>query len=202
MKLKILCVVGATATLASAQRFDLFVYENADDADVSGLDLYFEVFDQGGAIDFVFHNDSTDPGFVSAVYFEDTFSGLTNGHVFDETVGVDFEEGATPHKPAQPGVDFGGAWSGNIFDADAESPSPQNGINAGVDELLTIRFDLDGISFDDVVGALSADPRELRIAQHVQGFVNGQSVWTVNVPAPATLIAFGGLAAIANRRRR
>ncbi len=201
--LKVLCVVGAAASIANAQRFDLFIYENDDGADVSGLELYFEIFDVGGtAIDFVFHNDSADPAIVTAVYFENTFGGLVDGRIQDESAGVDFDENATPPNPAQPGFGFGGSWSGNLFDADAESPGPTNGINQGVGETLTIRFDYDGIGLSDVQDALNNDPRDLRIAQHIQGLVNGESVWSINVPAPATLVAFGGLAAFAGRRRR
>eukprot|EP01026_Neomeris_dumetosa_P073480 TRINITY_DN75662_c0_g1_i1.p1 TRINITY_DN75662_c0_g1~~TRINITY_DN75662_c0_g1_i1.p1 ORF type:complete len:137 (+),score=17.02 TRINITY_DN75662_c0_g1_i1:101-511(+) len=92
MKVQALVAVGIAASVASAQRFDMFVYENDDGADISGLDLYFEIFDQGSAIDFVFHNDSTDPAIVTALYFEDAFSGLVNGMIQDESAGVDFEE--------------------------------------------------------------------------------------------------------------
>lgn len=204
MTLKMLCILGAAATVASAQRFDLFVYENDDGADMSGMDLYFELFDIGGSVDFVFHNDSTGPMFVSAVYFEDSFSGLVNGLIQNESAGVDFEPGASPAMPPPPGAGFGGVWLGNIFNADAEDPSEQFSINAGVGETLTIRFDLDGIGFSDVVDALGSDPRGLRIATHIQGIGgnDGDSAWGVNVPAPATLVAFGGLAALASRRRR
>ncbi len=204
MKLRMLCIIGAAATVASAQRFDLFVYENDDNADMSGMEIYFEIFDVGGAIDFEFHNDSTGPMFVSAVYFEDSFAGLVNGLIQNESAGVDFELGASPAMPAPPGAGFGGDWLGNLFDADAESPSEEFSINAGVGETLTIRFDLDGIGFGDVVDALGSDPRGLRIATHIQGIGgnDGDSAWGINVPAPATLVAFGGLVALASRRRR
>jgi hypothetical protein len=83
------CAVGLAAAAAQADSIDLFVFENADNADVSGLDINVDIVDGGGGdVNFVFSNDSTTESFVSAIYVEMTnFStgALANGAVVDES---------------------------------------------------------------------------------------------------------------------
>jgi len=194
-------VVSLCACSALADRIDLFVYENADNADLTGIDLWADLVDGGTFIDITFYNDSTATSFVSAVYFE-AFSGLTGGSIVFESSGVDFSDGATPPKPAQPGFSYGGSWGGNLYSVDANPPSPKNGINHGGTESLTIRFDYaGGTTFGDVKSALTASDPTWRIAQHVQGLPGGYSVWSITVPAPGSL-ALIGLAGLAGFRRR
>ncbi|MCL4742791.1 MAG: PEP-CTERM sorting domain-containing protein [Phycisphaerales bacterium] len=196
-------VVGLCAGSALADRIDLFVYENADNADIGGLDLWADLVDGGTFIDITFYNDSTAPAVVTSVYFE-AFAGLTGGSIVFESVGVNFSDGATPGNPAQPGFSYGGSWGGNLYSAGAESPRPVNGINEGGTESLTIRFDyVGGTTFGDVKAALTSGGPDWRIAQHVQGVGDNAefSVWSITVPAPGSL-ALVGLAGLAGIRRR
>jgi len=192
--LRMLAGAGALAlgSAAVADRVDLAVFENADDADVSGLDLWVGVVADGESIDFTFHNDSSIGSVVTSVYFESTgfsLDCLDDGEVSFESAGVDFSDGATPPSPPGSIAGYGGSWGGNLYAADADSPSPAKGV--GVGELLTISFEMDDeCSLEEVLGALQSDPAAFRIAQHVQGLPNGSSVWLVNtptlVPLPAT----------------
>lgn len=195
----------ACAGTAQAERFDLFVFENSSGADVSGLDLWVDVRDQGSFADFVFHNDSSIGSSIARVYIENTSASgalLSDGTIFAESSGVDFTPGSAPPNPPGSISGFGGAWGGNLFSAGAVSPPPFRGINPG--ETLTLRFDLTG-SFSDLLDALTNG--EFRIAQHVIALPEGASVWTVLVPLPPA--AWPGITALASlgvvgyvRRRR
>lgn len=193
-------VIAACAGIASADRVDLFMFE---DNGVNPLivDLWVDVVDNGATVDFIFHNDSAD-GAVSSIYFENNnISGslLANGSITGSTGDVDFSVGATPPNPPGSISGFGGNWGGNLFAVDADSPPPFNGINPG--ETLTISFDLIG-SFHNILSALNNPEQGFRIAQHAISF-DEQSIWTVNVvPAPGAIavLGFGGL--LAGRRRR
>lgn len=196
----------SAVAVANADIVDLSVYENADNANVAGLDLFVDVTDGGTYVDFMFGNSSTISAIVTAVYVEDTAAidgWLLNGRIAGESAGVDFSDGATPPNPASIGIDFGGAWGGNLYSADAESPSPTHGINETGNESLTLRFDYgNGATFGDVLAALTADDPGFRFAQHVQGLPGGSSVWTTTVPAPGSLAALALVGAMASRRRR
>ena len=199
------CFCGFAA-LAHADIVNLSVYENADNADVSGLNLFVDVTDGGTYIEFAFGNSSSISAVVTAVYVEDAnaINGwLLNGHISAESAGVNFSDGATPPNPAQIGDAFGGAWAGNLYAADADSPGPTNGINETGNESLTLRFDYGGgATFADVLAALTADEPGFRFAQHVQGLPGGYSVWTTTVPAPGSVTAIALAGLLAARRRR
>lgn len=190
---------GVMVTSASAGvRVDLLVYENADSADTSSLDLWVDVVNGGSFVDFVFHNDSTGPGVVANVYFEMN-SLIANGSIAGQSAGVDFDEGGSPPNPAQPAFLFGGSWGGNEFNARASSPAPHNGIGSG--ETLTVRFDLVG-SYGDVLAALKPGATDgFRIAQHVIS-VGQASVWTINTPTPGGAALLGVVGLMGLRRRR
>lgn len=208
----ILAVVGIAAAAANADRIDLFVFENADTADVSGLDLWVDVVDHGTHAEFVFHNDSTISSFVRSVYIEETDfteSTFTDVGLADtQQAGVKFRNGGSPPKPAGSIKHFGGKWQGNLAAFRAKKPgSGKDGIDAG--EQLSIEFALDGMTFDALMAGLTADLPTFRIAQHVQGLPGGQSVWTLNepparvVPLPsAAVLSLAGLGIVTNRRRR
>lgn len=194
--------VCACAGMAHAIRVDLGVYENSNNASLSGIDLWVDVLDAPGpAIDFVFHNDSTASSFITAVYFETGLAGLSGGSIVDQSAGVAFAAPATPTNPAQPAFLWGGSWAGNLASFDANSPSPTWGINEGGLETLTVRLNASGTNASAVAAALNADPRRWRIAQHVQGIEGQFSVWSVT-PAPGglALLGLGGL--VVGRRRR
>jgi hypothetical protein len=211
----------AAAMLAlnvQAARVDLFVFENTSGADTTGLDLWVDVLDVGGTqVDFVFHNDSSISSIVTQIYFESTLSGLiSGGTIYGQTSGVSFTSTASPTTPAGgEGID----WAGELFAfGRANQGGVNNGINAGLGESLTIRFDYAGLStHDDLLAALMADGR---IAQHVQGLPGGGSIGTVSgwneigegvgqivIPLPAAawmglaMMSALGLGSLRRRRR-
>lgn len=211
-KFVLIAALGVAPSVASADRIDLIVFENADGADVSGLDLWVDVIDRGTHADFVFHNDSTISSFVRSVYIEGTDfaeDALDNGRVGpSQQDGVSFVEGGSPPNPAGSIKHFGGDWRGNLFASKAsQSGSGKDGIDAG--EQLVLQFDYDQVSFATLISGLTSEQPGFRIAQHVQGLPGGYSVWTKNdtgervVPLPsAAMMSLAGMGLIAGRRRR
>lgn len=204
-------VVGVAGSAALAERIDLFVYENSNGADVSGLDLWVDVVDRGSYAEFTFHNDSSISSFVRSIYIEKTSfsnSSLEDGAIVEpQPVGVKFINGGSPPNPAGSIRHFGGEWQGNLLAVKARSGgSNKDGIDQG--EYVGLRFDYDGITFQDLLDALSGDTPAFRIAQHVQGLPYGYSVWTMNdggriVPLPsASAMAMVGMGLVSLRRRR
>lgn len=193
-----------TAEAAHAERIDLFVFENEDNADVSGLDLWVDVTQIGSQAQFVFHNDSTIASSVTTIYFEQTSltAGLGSAAIIDES-GVSFSPGGTPNNPPGSLDNFGGDWGGALFRFGADNPRPQNGIRPG--DSLTIAIDLDSVSFLDLLFGLQSGA--WRIAQHVQALPDDASVWTTTVvPVPAAFwpaaMGLAGVAGLGYLRRR
>ena len=214
MRSMFVCAVGLAAAAAQADTIDLVVFENADNADVSGLDINVDIVDGGGGdVNFVFSSDSTTESFVSAIYVEMTnFStgALANGAVVDES-GATFTPPATPPNPPGAISNFGGPWGGILYSADM-IPGNGNGIDIG--DYVTLGFDLlNANTVQDIFDAAAADPALFRFAAHVQG-IDGSSVWVTNgggdmppvVPLPPAGLAglglLGGLGVFRFVRRR
>ncbi len=198
--------VCALTSIASADRINMGIYENASGTSTLGLDLWVDVSaTSASTVEFTFHNDSTLASVITAVYFENTplSAALSSALISTEVGQVAFNNGSSPASPAAIGATFGGAWSGNLYTAGADSPGPQNGVNHSVNELLGVSFNVTGMSAQDFVNTLVADPLAMRMAQHVQGVgLNANSIWTVTVPTPGSLALLGLGALVAIRRRR
>lgn len=195
------------AAYAHADVVGFTIYENASGGDVSGLLMTAELVDAGARIEFIFRNQSTTESVITAVYFEDTAGvngKLLGGNVAGESAGVDFEDGATPHDPAQHPLWAGGDWNATGYAAGAASPSPQHGVNQFGGEWVAIGFEYGGgADFATIVDALTGPDPLFRIAMHIQSVGPEEfSVWGTSVPTPASaaLLTFGGL--VATRRRR
>ena len=203
MALGILATASVAGAGVTGERFDLFVFENADGVGTGNIDIWVEVIDLGTSVDFVWHNDSTETANLTSIYMEssDASDLLVNAQIFN-SAGVNYAEGASPGNPPGSISAFGGAWGGNVFDADPNTPMPNvNAINAG--ESLTTRFDLSGfLTYGDLLGALSGGDGAFRLAGHVQGIGAGDaSIWVVSpAPSTASLMVCGLL--VASRRRR
>ena len=208
---------GLAATLiagtASAMIFPLFVYENADNANTDGLNLWFEVTDGGSYVDFTFYNSSTIASNVANIYFEASGVGLDLGaaSIADKSAGVDFNANGSPANPAPGQSPLN--WAGTEARFRAKNPAPHWGIlnlqPQSDAEWLNIRFDYGTSSYDEVLSDLSSG--KFRVAQHVTGMP--QSIWTVSgepinpVPLPASawllgsgLIGWAGMSQIRRRR--
>jgi len=169
-----------SSSVAHAERVDLFVFENDDGVDVSGLDIWVDVAESGEAVELVFHNDSTIDSFVSSIYVEGTaFSeeALSGGAIASAS-GASFAPGAKPPNPPGAIAGFGGAWAGNLFSAD-KAPGKGTGIDPS--DSLTLEFDLADVTFSEVLAGL--EEPEFRFVAHVQG-IGEASVWATNSSLP------------------
>ncbi len=196
-----IAVAACSAGLAVAgPRFDLFIFENADGVDTSGIDAWFEVDDIGGGqVSITFGNDSAE-GDVTTVYVENN-NVLAGGTIVDNGDVEYSAPGTPPNPPGSINGVLGGVWGGNLFNADPDSPnSVANSLNPG--ESFAVHFDLvGGATFADVVAGLTGDPAAFRVVAHIQR-VDGSSIWGVNpTPGTAAPIAIAGLMAARRRRR-
>ncbi len=196
-------LLAGALTPAHAVFFPFHIFENSGGVDVTGVDLWLDLTDNGdNTIDFTFGNAGD--GVVTRIYFERTdpwesllaFSAMTFGP------GVEFVPGASPANPPGSIATFGdlGPWNGTLFSTQAVNPQPHNGIGAG--ETLTLQFNYGG-DFNTLLDALT-DPGEFRIVQKIQDLGPGgeYSVWGATpvpeVPEPATgLLLLAGLAVAA-----
>ena len=201
LALGLFCVVGEAAPTYS---FVNITNNNAGDAAIGEAQLFVELFDLGGQINFAFTNIGPAASSITDVYFDNgTLLGIAS---IVNTAGlVEFSQLATP--PDLPG--------GNTvippfattlgFSADSDPPVQPLGVNPG--ESLGIIFDLQsGGVFDDIVDELASGA--LRIGIHVQGFSSGGSESFINngttvIPAPGALILVGlGAGCVSWLRRR
>ena len=178
------------------------------DGDIGQAQLFVELTDMGGQVEFTFTNTGPQASSITDVYFDDgTLLGIAS--ITGMPGFVEFSQYASPpdlpggNNVSPPFVTTAG------FSADSDSPVQPLGVNPG--EFLRITFDLqdDGV-FDDVLNELSSG--ELRIGIHVQGFNSGGSESFINngivednvkIPAPGALVLCGiGIGYVNWLRRR
>ncbi|MEZ6243577.1 MAG: hypothetical protein R3B57_11105 [Phycisphaerales bacterium] len=200
-----LTLAALSTTALAGVRVDLFVFENQDSVPTGNIDIWVDVVDNGSTIDFVWHNDSTEAANLTSIYIENSNAAglLSNANIMN-VAGVQYSSSATPPNPAGSIQFFGGAWQGNIFSADPDTPQPNvNAINPG--ESLTTRFDYSGgLTYQMVIDSLLDPdfPTAFRLAGHVQGIGAGDSsIWVVS-PAPGSAGLLAGAALLGARRRR
>lgn len=208
------CAAGLAAT-ASGTTLSLNVYENADNADLTGLSLWVDITaGVGDTVDFRFRNESVAPNATASIvniYFEKSRgTSLIENGTRGATVGsVNFVDEGNPQNPAPGSLNWND--TSQWFSAETPQPPPPPigglaGAGIGKDESLTITFDLiGGATVSNVVSAIISG--DFRIAQHVIALGDGGSVWTVTdsviIPLPgAAGLGALGLGLVAVRRRR
>lgn len=180
--------------------------------------LSMDVTDAGGGwVDFTFRNLSALGSAVTEIYFDDgTLLGIAA--LFDSGSGVTFSQvgsAAPPNLPGGEQVDPPFQVTQG-FAADTGSggnaKGVENKLDGGVQEFVTVRFELlGGQTFADTLAALNGplgDGSDLRVGLHVRGFAGASSEAFVNampVPEPGNWsLMLSGLAAagLMVRRRR
>lgn len=193
--------------------FDIFT-SNSPYADDPGWDLYVDVWDGVGVVNFTFYNNSSLQSSAARIYFDD--GSLLGVDEITNSIGyTEFDKALTP------GDLPGGSLLAPPFVADreftigSEAPPPWKGVNNGdiVNEWVTVRFNLiNGGTLDDVVAELwrgidvmnGIDPGGLpylRVGMHIIDLPGGYSESAV-IPEPATVLMFGLGALVILRKRR
>ena len=203
-------VLAACAGLASATTFNFSAYSN-NSGNTAGINTTATLSADATSFTITLSNNSSQ-GVITKFYLESgsALAGLSNPTILN-TTGIAFSQGANPGQP-QGGIAAAlGSWNGNFFAMGANAPSPHNGLNSG--ESISVKFSHNGtFSLVNLIDALNAG--DIRMAQHYQGWINGQSEWLANdgniaiVPLPAaawaglgTLAVMTGLRAARRRNR-
>lgn len=171
-------LVLAGHAAASTYTFNLAAYSN-NSGNTAGINSVATLSATAETFSITLSNNSSQ-GFITSFYLENgaALAGLGSATILN-VPGVSFASGATPPNPGGIGSTAAGAWRGNFFSMDADSPSPTHGINPG--ESLTVNFAIipnGGFSLLALVNALNSN--QIRMAQHYQGWLNGSSEWLTN----------------------
>ncbi len=174
-----LCAAAVSGASASTFVYDLSAYSN-NSGNTAGIDSRAALSATDTVLTISLTNNSSQ-GVVTCFYLEmgSALNGL-GAATINNGAGTSFSPGANPANP-KGGIQHtaGGAWSGNFFSMSADSPSPQNGLNAG--ESMTITFAIlenGGFTLANLIAALNSN--EIRMAQHYQAWLDGESEWLVS----------------------
>tara|TARA_R110000782_G_scaffold54637_7_gene115457 strand:+ start:2932 stop:3579 length:648 start_codon:yes stop_codon:yes gene_type:complete len=142
-------------------------------------------------------NNGSSQGAITDFYLE-TGAALSslNSPVITNGSGVSFSPGAAPPSPNNVHNAGGGAWGGNFFSMDSDSPVSTNGVHNG--EWVKVTFSHDGsFSLSALEGAISSN--DIRLVIHFQSWQGGASEWlsssTAVVPLPTGAWAASGILA-------
>lgn len=173
------CAAAVSGASASTFTYNLSAYTN-NSGNTAGINSRAVL----SATDTVFTislSNNSSQGVVTSFYLESgsALQGL-GAATINNTAGIAFSNGANPKDPkGSIHTTDGGAWSGNFFSMSADNPGPHNGLNAG--ESITITFAIlenGGFSLANLIAAL--DSKDIRMAQHYQAWLNGESEWLVS----------------------
>ncbi len=171
---------------------------NAGDAAIGEAQLFVDVDNGGGTVNFTFVNEGPEASVISEIYF-DNGSLLGIASIIDSPSDVDFVEDASP--PNLPGGDtvVPPFEVTEAFLAEAIPEPPTTGVGPG--EQVTIVFDLiGGGTLADVIDELNDGT--LRIGIHVIAFDSGFSEgFMTPEPTSVALLALGALMLLPRRRR-
>jgi hypothetical protein len=152
---------------------------------------------------FKFYWDTSAPGSIANVYFDDGANNLLTMTCCTVSAGVSFAaDGAPPVLPGGAGINPPFA---SDFRSSANNPAPFNGV-ANLGEFVTVLFSLEaGESIATVIAALNSG--DLRVGMHVisLGEFSDSFVNLSPVPLPPALLLFGtvlvGYGYLTRRRR-
>jgi len=193
--------VMSPANICQATIFPFEIFTtNSPYADDPGWNLYVDVWNGEGVVNFTFYNASTIQSSIARVYFDDGsllgLDALTNGP------GTQFNTAVSP------GDLPGGQNLVPPFTADREftigsgNPPPWKGVNNNLGEWVSVRFNLiNGGTLDDVIGELSTGT--LRIGMHLIDLPEGYSesaIFVIPEPATIMLLSLGTLVLLRKRR--
>jgi hypothetical protein len=200
------CLMTAGAASATSFSFHCISGDGGGDCMISTDELWVDVQDEGaGAFSITLHNVSGVRSPLKSLFVEDA-NGLIAGLVsIGGSPGVSFELGGKPPGlPSGTNENFEEHWTFSAL-----SPKPKNGVGSG--EELAIVFTLaDGVSYEDVIAAMTAGT--LRLGVHAPPFgaggnhsfvTGGGGGGAIPAPEPGTLaLLVAGCAGWALRRRR
>ncbi len=193
----------ACASAARAVYYPLEIFTaNGDYNDSPAIDVYMDVANGEGQVDFIFYNISTVESSLARIYFDD--GSLLGVADVNGSAGTSFSE-VFPGPGNIPGAELlDPPFDANReFSIGAENPPPENGVNPPpLNEWVMVSFELveDG-TLQGVIDELNAGI--LRVGVHIISLPDGSSEAAIAIPEPATLTLFalGALVLLRKTRR-
>jgi hypothetical protein len=186
-------VVLAAATGAQAGTVGFSAYSN--NSGTSASIVTSAVLSADGSSFTIELNNGSSQGAITDFYLE-TGAALAalNSPVIANGTGVAFSPGAAPPSPNNVHNAGDGAWGGNFFSMDSDSPGvTANGVQNG--EWVKVTFSHDGsFSLAALESAIAA--HDIRLVIHFQGWQGGSSEWLSSaavIPLPPAAWAASGV---------
>jgi len=167
--------------------FDVFT-ANGDYNDSPAIDVYMDVTNGAGQVDFTFYNISSIQSSLARIYFDN--GSLLGISYLENGPGTVFSE-VYPGPGNLPGGEMIGFYADKEFSIGSESPPPENGVNPPPpDEWVKITFTLvESGTLGGVIEELNTG--ELRVGVHIIDLPDGSSESAINIPEPTTLVLLG-----------